>query len=107
MRQDAVIIPRVMKIIVKYAKPISSSSIKVYTSGVLMWLKVLSILVGSHAVRCMSEYVYYTQCAGLWTSIFSWNSPTCRGLRWVSDSAMTNVVSLIGGYSIKLMEILY
>jgi len=71
-----------------------------------MWLKVLSILVGSHVVRCASEYMYYTQCAGLWTSIFSWNSPTCRGLRWVSDSVMTNAVGLIGGYGVQALKLI-
>jgi len=71
-----------------------------------MWLKVFSVIVGSHVVRCMSEYMYFTQCAGFWNSIFSWNSPTCRGLRWVADSAMTNVVSLVGGYSITALQLL-
>jgi len=71
-----------------------------------MWLKVLSVIIGSHVVRCMSEYMYYTQCAGLWTSIFSWNSPTCRGLRWVSDSVMTNAVGLIGGYGVQALKLI-
>jgi lipopolysaccharide biosynthesis regulator YciM len=67
-------------------------------------VKLVALLVGSHVVRYVAEYMYFTQCAGFWNSIFSWNSPTCRGLRWVSDSAMTNVVTLVGGYSIKLLE---
>jgi len=71
-----------------------------------MWFKVLSVIVGSHVVRCMSEYIYFTQCAGFWNSIFSWNSPTCRGLRWVSDSVMTNAVGLIGGYSVTALQLL-
>jgi hypothetical protein len=71
-----------------------------------MWLKALSVIVGSHVVRCMSEYMYYTQCAGFWTSIFTWNSPTCRGLRWVSDSVMTNVVTLIGGYGVTAFAVI-
>jgi len=71
-----------------------------------MWLKVLSVIVGSHVVRCMSEYMYFTQCAGFWNSIFSWNSPTCRGLRWVADSVMTNAVGLIGGYSVTALQLL-
>jgi len=70
------------------------------------FIKIASILVGSHVVRCMAEYMYFTQCAGVWTSIFSWNSPTCRGLRWVSDSAMTNVVSLVGGYGVTALQLL-
>jgi len=71
-----------------------------------MWLKVFSVIVGSHVVRCMSEYMYFTQCAGFWNSIFSWNSPTCRGLRWVSDSVMTNAVGLIGGYGVQALKLI-
>jgi len=71
-----------------------------------MWLKVFSVIVGSHVVRCMSEYMYFTQCAGFWNSIFSWNSPTCRGLRWVADSAMSNVVSLVGGYGVQALKLI-
>jgi hypothetical protein len=67
-------------------------------------LKILYVLIGSHVVRCIAEYMYFTQCAGFWTSIFSWNSPTCRGLRWVSDSVMTNVVTLVGGHAMKLIS---
>ena len=65
--------------------------------------KALSVVAASHLVRCAAEYVYFTQCAGLWTSIFSWNSPTCRGLRWMSDSVMANVVAMIGGHAVKLI----
>ena len=68
-----------------------------------MSLKLVALLVGSHIVRYMAEYMYFTQCAGFWSSIFSWNSPTCRGLRWVSDSAMTNAVGLIGGYGVQAL----
>jgi len=68
-----------------------------------MHLKVLGIIVGSHIVRYMAEYMYFTQCAGFWTSIFTWNSPTCKGLRWVSDSVMTNVVTMIGGYASRAL----
>jgi len=68
-----------------------------------MHLKVLGIIVGSHVVRYMAEYMYFTQCAGFWTSIFTWNSPTCKGLRWVSDSVMTNVVTMIGGYASRAL----
>jgi hypothetical protein len=68
-----------------------------------MWAKALGIIIGSHFVRWAAEYAYFTQCAGLWTSIVSWNSPTCRGLRWAADSVMTNVVNIVGGYSLKLL----
>lgn len=60
-----------------------------------IYTKTIGVIVASHIVRCVAEYAYFTQCAGLWTSIFAWNSPTCRGLRWVSDSVMTNVVTII------------
>jgi hypothetical protein len=68
-----------------------------------LYVKALGIIIGSHFVRWAAEYAYFTQCAGLWTSIFSWNSPTCRGLRWAADSVMTNVVNIVGGYSLKLI----
>ena len=68
-----------------------------------IYAKALGIIIGSHFVRWAAEYAYFTQCAGLWTSIFSWNSPTCRGLRWAADSVMTNVVNIVGGYSLKLL----
>jgi len=68
-----------------------------------IYAKALGIIIGSHFMRWAAEYAYFTQCAGLWTSIFSWNSPTCRGLRWAADSVMTNVVNIVGGYSLKLL----
>lgn len=68
-----------------------------------MSLKLVALLVGSHVVRYVAEYMYFTQCAGFWNSIFSWNSPTCRSLRWVSDSVMTNVVTLVGGYAVQAL----
>lgn len=71
-----------------------------------MSLRLVALLVGSHVVRYMAEYMYFTQCAGFWNSIFSWNSPTCRGLRWVSDSVTTNAVGLIGGYSVTALQLL-
>jgi hypothetical protein len=69
------------------------------------YLKIATVIVGSHFMRWAAEYAYFTQCAGLWTSIFSWNSPTCRGLRWTADSAMTNVVGVITGHATKLLGI--
>jgi hypothetical protein len=68
-----------------------------------LYLKALAIIAGSHVARWAAEYAYFTQCAGIWTSIFSWNSPTCRGLRWVADSVGTNVVTTIGGYTMKMI----
>ena len=69
------------------------------------WVKAVVVVIGSHLMRCAAEYAYFVQCAGLWTSIFSWNSPTCRGLRWVADSAMTNAVAVIAGHATKLLGI--
>lgn len=68
------------------------------------YVTFLGIVTGSHVVRCVAEYAYYTQCAGVWNSIFTWNSPTCRGLRWTADSIMTNVVSIVGFQVTKLLE---
>jgi hypothetical protein len=68
------------------------------------YVTFLGIVAVSHVVRCVSEYAYYTQCAGFWNSIFTWNSPTCRGLRWAADSVMTNVVSIVGVHATKLLE---
>lgn len=69
-----------------------------------VYIKAFLIIAGSHVVRWGAEYVYYTQCAGFWSSIFAWNSPTCRGLRWVSDSVGMNALSVITGYSMKLLK---
>jgi hypothetical protein len=71
-----------------------------------MYLRAAAIILGSHVVRYMAEYMYFTQCAGFWSSIFSWNSPTCKGLRWAADSMMTNVVAIIGGYSVTALQTL-
>ena len=71
-----------------------------------IYTKALGIIIGSHVVRWAAEYAYFTQCAGFWTSIFSWNSPSCRGLRWVADSVMANVVSMIGGYGATTLQTL-
>jgi hypothetical protein len=70
-----------------------------------IYAKALAVILGSHVVRWAAEYAYFTQCAGFWTSIFAWNSPTCRGLRWAADSVMTNVVAIITGHATKLIGI--
>ena len=64
----------------------------------------LGIVVVSHLVRCTADYAYFTYCTGIWTSIFTWSSPTCRGLRWTADSIMTNVVSIVGVQVAKLLS---
>lgn len=68
-----------------------------------VYVKALAIIASSHVARWAAEYAYFHQCAGLWSSIFAWNSPTCRGLRWAADSAMTNVVGLVTGHATKLL----
>jgi hypothetical protein len=68
-----------------------------------LYAKAIGIIVGSHFVRWAAEYAYFTQCAGFWSSVFAWNSPTCRGLRWVADSVTTNIVGIITGYAPKLL----
>ena len=65
-----------------------------------VYAKVLAVIVASHCVRWAAEYAYFTQCAGFWNSIFSWNSPTCIGLRWVSDSVMANMIRIVGSYAV-------
>lgn len=67
-----------------------------------LYLKVAAVVVGSHLLRWGSEYMYYTQCGGFFNSIFAWGSPTCRGLKWVSESATMNIldVARYGGYSL-------
>jgi hypothetical protein len=70
-----------------------------------LYAKAIGVIIGSHFVRWAAEYAYFTQCAGFWSSIVSWNSPTCRGLRWVADSAMTNVVVIVSGHATKLIGI--
>ena len=71
-----------------------------------LYAKALGIIIGSHVVRWAAEYAYFTQCAGFWTSIFAWNSPTCRGLRWTADSVMTNVVAIMSGYGSSALQLL-
>jgi hypothetical protein len=70
-----------------------------------LYAKAIGVIIGSHCVRWAAEYAYFTQCAGFLSSIVSWNSPTCRGLRWVADSAMTNVVVIVSGHATKLIGI--
>ena len=71
-----------------------------------IYAKALAIILSSHVVRWAAEYAYFMQCAGFWSSIFAWNSPTCRGLRWVADSVMTNVVAITSGYGSNVLQIL-
>ena len=70
------------------------------------YYKALFIIIGSHVARCVADWTYFNQCTGLIRSVFAWNSPTCRGLRWVSDSAMTNVVSITGVYALEGLQAL-
>lgn len=68
-----------------------------------VYVRVFIIAIGSHVIKWAAEYAYFTQCAGFWNSIFSWNSPVCIGLRWTADSVMTNAVAMVGGYSMQLL----
>lgn len=67
------------------------------------YTKFATILIVSHLVRCVSDHAYSKYCTGFWTSIFTWNSPTCRGLRWTAESIMTNLVTIIGVQATKLI----
>ena len=60
-----------------------------------MYKKTAAVLLGSHLVRVASEYMYYHKCSGFFNSIFAFGSPTCKGLRWISDSVMTNVLCIM------------
>lgn len=68
--------------------------------------KLFFVIFGSHVVRWAAEYAYFTQCAGFWTSIISWNSPTCRGLRWIADSVSTSIATIVGGCGITALQLL-
>ena len=70
-----------------------------------VWVKAIAFVATSHVVRCVAEYAYFVQCAGFWTSIFSWNSPMCQGLRWVADSTMAKAAGAITGHATKLLGI--
>ena len=59
-----------------------------------LYLKMGLAVVGSHLVRWASEHYYHQNCCGIVNSVFAWGSPTCRGLRWVSDSATGNILSV-------------
>lgn len=67
-------------------------------------MKTILFLMGSHIMRWTAEYTYFTQCAGFINSIFSWGSPTCKGLRWFADSIATNVVTAVGAWTVKMIN---
>lgn len=67
-------------------------------------MKLFALVVGSHVVRWMSEELYHAYCAGFFTSIFAYGSPTCHGLRWVADSISTQTVAILGAAALKVME---
>lgn len=56
-----------------------------------LYLKALIVLSASHFVRWASEFLYHKQCGGFFSSMFAYGSPTCTGLRWVSDTASGNI----------------
>lgn len=59
-----------------------------YTKGVLF-------VLFSHLIHYIADELYYHRCTGLVKSIFTWGSPTCRGLQWVSNSIMTNIITIV------------
>jgi len=70
-------------------------------------LKLTLVVIGSHALRWLSERLYYEQCAGFFTSIFAHGSPTCHGLRWVADSVSLNSVAIVGSATVKALALVY
>jgi len=64
------------------------------------YLKAAGIVLGSHLVRTLAEYMYYMKCGGFVNSIFSYGSPTCRGLRWVAETSMANIHGVAGLLSV-------
>jgi hypothetical protein len=63
------------------------------------YVKSALVVVSVHMVRWVSEYFYYVNCCGFVNSVFAWGSPTCRALRWVSESASTKIVGVFYGVS--------
>ena len=59
------------------------------------YVKAGLVIVGAHLVRCASDYYYYSYCTGILNSMFSWGSPTCRGLRWISDSSSYGIIGTV------------
>jgi hypothetical protein len=59
-----------------------------------IYIKMGLVVIGSHLMRWVSEYYYHKHCCGIMNSVFSWGSPTCRGLRWLSDSATGNILGV-------------
>jgi hypothetical protein len=70
------------------------------------YVKAALIITGAHLVRCVSDYYYYFYCAGLFNSMFSWGSPTCRGLRWVSDTTSFGIIGTVQNIVAKALPLL-
>lgn len=68
------------------------------------YAKAFAFVFVSHCLKWAAEYAYYRQCVGFFTSVFTWNSSACRGLRWIADSVTTNVVSMIGSQVTALRD---
>lgn len=71
-----------------------------------MWYKVAAIILGSHCVRYASEWLYWNHCAGFISSIFSYHSPSCIGLRWIADSVSTNMVAIVGTCAVSGIQMI-
>lgn len=63
------------------------------------YVKTALVIVSAHMVRWMSEHFYYKNCCGFVNSVFAWGSPTCRALRWTSESASAKIISIFFGLS--------
>jgi hypothetical protein len=70
-----------------------------------LYVKALVFVIISHSVKWAAEYAYFTRCAGFFASIFTWNSSTCRGLRWISESVITNVATVVAGQVTNFLAI--
>jgi hypothetical protein len=55
---------------------------------------ISALIVGTHILHVASNYLYWIRCGGFMNSIFSHGSPTCKGLRWVSDTTAINIINI-------------
>jgi hypothetical protein len=70
-------------------------------------MRLIAVVVGSHVIRWVSEELYHEYCAGFFTSIFAYGSPTCHGFRWVADSITAQTVAILSATALKAVECVY
>lgn len=58
--------------------------------------RIVTMIFMAHTARYISEVLYWKYCGGFFQSIFSSGSYTCRGLRWASETANTQMVTYVG-----------